>query len=141
MPETVTIIDPRHPLYDQTFPLLHIKNKQNLVPACLIRLRTSVERLVPLAVTNLAASTPTTFPVSLDLSSLHNLNQTFRRIHAHLEKECSDDPAENEQSTFRHYHSAAGMGDPERSPTANNSADDRQGLPESGSSMETGGQS
>ena len=135
----VTIIDPRHPLYDQTFPLLHIKNKQNLVPSCLIRLRAGVERLVPIEATNLAASTPTIFPLPLDLSSLYNLNQTFRRIHAQLERGRRDDPVQNEQSTPAQYHSKTGVGDPDRSATTNHSADDRQGLPKSGRSMETGG--
>jgi len=135
----VTIIDPRHPLYNQTFPLLHIKHKQKLIPACLIRLKAGVERLVPIEVTNLAISAPTVFPVPLDLSSLHNLNQTFRRIQAQLERECRDDPAQNEQPAPEQYHSETGVGDPDRSSTADNSADDRQGLPKSGSPMETGG--
>ena len=99
------------------------------------------ERLVPIDVTNLAISTPTTFSLPLDLSSLHNLNQTFRRIHAHLEKECRDDTAGNEQPTSEQYYSAPGMGDLDRRATTNNSANDRQGLPKSGNSVEAGGQS
>jgi len=135
----VTIIDPRHPLYAQTFPLLHIKHKQKLIPACLIRLKAGVERLVPIAVTNLAISPPTVFPLPLDLSSLCNLNQAFRRIQAQIEGECRDDRAKNEQPTPEERPSATGVGNPDRNATANNSADDSQDLPKSGSPMETGG--
>ena len=61
----VTVVDPRHPLYDQTFPLLHIKNKQELVRSCLVLLTENVERLIPLAMTDLALSPPAVFPVPL----------------------------------------------------------------------------
>jgi hypothetical protein len=118
---------------------LHIKNKQKLVPACLIRLKVGVERLVPIEVTNLAIAAPTVFPLPVDLSSLHNLNQTFRCIQAQLERECKDDPAQNEQPTPEQYHSETGVGNPDRSTTANNPANDGQGLPKPGRPMETGG--
>ena len=87
VPETVTVVDPRHPLYDQTFPLLHIKNKQALVRSCLVLLTESVERLIPLAVTDLALSPPAVYPVPLDISSLQTLIETFNRIAMQLEKE------------------------------------------------------
>ena len=50
--ETVTIIDPRHPLYDRTFPLLDIANRAHIGRACVIQLRDGLERIVPLAVTD-----------------------------------------------------------------------------------------
>jgi hypothetical protein len=91
--ETVTIIDPRHPLYDRTFPLLHVKNKQNLILSCLIQLPEGVERLVPVEVTNLARSPLFVFSLPLDVSSLQNLVETFARIEAQAEMECSDERA------------------------------------------------
>jgi hypothetical protein len=91
--ETVTIIDPRHPLYDRTFPLLHVKNKQNLILSCLIQLPEGVERLVPVEVTNLARSPLLVFSLPLDVSSLQNLVQTFARMKAQVEMECSDETA------------------------------------------------
>jgi hypothetical protein len=59
------VVDPRYPLYDQTFPLLHIKNKQHLVPRCLVRLDQGAERLVPISVTDLATVPPMSFPCRL----------------------------------------------------------------------------
>jgi hypothetical protein len=90
VPETVTIIDPRHPLYDHTFSLLHIKNKQELIPSCLVRLAEGAERLIPISVTNLAVETPNIFPSPIDISSLHELTQVFLRLVAQIEKECGD---------------------------------------------------
>jgi hypothetical protein len=92
--ETVTIVDPRHPLYSQTFPLLHIKNKQKLIPSCLVRLPEGVERLVPIEMTNLAPGLPDMYPLPLDVSSLQNLAKAFALIQAGAETECGDDQTE-----------------------------------------------
>jgi hypothetical protein len=94
----VTVIDPRHPLCDQTFPLLHIKNKQELVCSCLVLLAEDVERLIPLAVTNLATVRPAVFPLPLQLSSLQNLTQTFARLVGQLEREGADEATRSSQA-------------------------------------------
>jgi hypothetical protein len=89
-PETVTIADPRHPLYDQTFPLLHIQNKQELVLSCQIEIMPGANRLVPISLTELAAAPPDVFPVPLDISSLRKLIQAYRRIVAQVAMEKRD---------------------------------------------------
>jgi hypothetical protein len=90
----VIVIDPRHPLYDQTFPLLHLTNARNLIRCCVVQLPPDVERLIPITATNLASASPLVFSSPIDLSSLQRLITTFRRIQAIRAEEQLD-----EQST------------------------------------------
>ena len=93
--ETVTVVDPRHPLHERTLLLLHIKNKQQLIPCCLVQLAEGVERLVPISVTNLATTPPHVFPLPVDLSSLENLTAAFARIQGQLDREQADETDTN----------------------------------------------
>ena len=122
VPERITIVDPRHPLFGQTFPLLHLKNKQNLVPCGLVRLATGAERLIPLSVTDLAPIPPNVFSLPLDLSSLHNLTQTFSRILAQVERECGDETAADQPTQALGHLASASLGDAEPQSTENSVA-------------------
>src|SRR5262249_45010493 len=51
---TITILNPHHPLYDQTLPLVTITYHTQLDRCCVVWLRPHVERLVPVQATNLA---------------------------------------------------------------------------------------
>lgn len=139
--ETVTVIDPRHPLYDQSFPLLHIKNKQELIPSCLVRLTEGVERLIPVSVTNLAVTPPVVFPLPLDLSSLHNLSEVFLRIQAQVGKECGDGSSGNAQLKRSGISTGGGLGNPDRSSTRNGVANDGVDLLPACRTMDAGGES
>jgi hypothetical protein len=138
--DTVTVVDPRHPLYDQTFPLLHIKNKQELVRSCLVLLTESVERLIPLAVTDLALSPPDVFPVPLDLSSLQNLTQTFSRIAMQLEREETDEASGDCPAKGDAGRPPTGVGNLERPGTESGAADRGPHLPGYACEMGEGGQ-
>lgn len=71
---TVEVIDPAHPLYGRTFPLISITNKQRVGPACVIWTEPGDERVIPLAVTNLAPQSPAPRSACrLSLSSAENL--------------------------------------------------------------------
>jgi hypothetical protein len=50
-----------------------------------------VDRLVPVAVTNLATVPVIVYSLPLDVSSLQNLIQTFARIQEQVESECGDE--------------------------------------------------
>jgi hypothetical protein len=138
---TVTIVDPRHPLYDQSFPLLHLKNKQELIPSCLVRLTEGVERLLPVSVTNLAVTPPVVFPLPVDLSSLHNLTQVFLRIQAQVGKECEDGSTGNAQLNRSGISDRDGLGNPDRHSTGNGVADDGVDLLPACRTMDAGGES
>ncbi len=139
VPETVTVVDPRHPLYEQTFPLLHLKNKQGLVPSCLVQIAEGVERLIPVSVTDISASPPLAFPLPVDLSSLHNLIQAFLRLDAQIGKECEDGAAGSIPFSGGSLSAADDLGDPDSNPTRDGAADDGLDLSSDCGAMEPGG--
>ena len=140
MPATVTVVDPRHPLYDQTLPLIHIKNKQALVRSCLVLLRENVERLIPLAVTDLAMAPPAVFPVPVDISSLQNLIQTFSRIIRQLEEEDENGEERSGTAGGAECCSPTGMAHLDRSGAERSAADCGPRLPRSDSQVGEGGE-
>ncbi len=79
-PETVTVVDPRHPLVGRTFRLIEIANKPYFGYACLVAFRGPVERHIPVCVTDLAAEPPVIFPLPLNLASVQQLVATYERI-------------------------------------------------------------
>ena len=120
----MTVVDPRHPLYDQSFPLLYLKNKQELIPSCLVLLAEGAERLIPVSVTDLAASSPVVFPTRMDLSSLHYLTRTFLRILAQIGKECEDGSAESTQFNRGSISDTDSLGNIDGSSTRDSAAND-----------------
>ena len=141
MPETVTVVDPRHPLYEQTFPLLHLKNKQKLIPSCLVQITEGVERLIPVSVTDLSTSPPVVFPLPVDLSSLHNLTQAFVRLRAQIEKECEDGSAGSTTHTGSSISEADRLGNTDCGPTGSGAADNGLDMSSDCRRVEPGGAS
>jgi hypothetical protein len=78
--ETITIVDPQHPLFGQAFPLIAITDKHSEGPSCFIWLREGVERSVPVEVTDRGLEPHSTFPIPFNTSSLLQLLTTFERI-------------------------------------------------------------
>ena len=138
-PEEVTIVDPRHPLCDHTFPLLHIKNQRRLIPSCLVRLPEGVERLVPVAATNLATSPLNVHPLPLDVSSLQNLIGTFARIQAQVGMECGDGNATDTQSNADGDQTQSGMANTGDDTAANSLSNRSAHLPQPRIAAGTGG--
>jgi hypothetical protein len=82
--ETVTIIDPRHPLSGLTFPLVEITNKPYLGLCCVIWIQERVERSVPLAATD-RATQPISIPrFPLNLAAVRQLLATYEKIQVQL---------------------------------------------------------
>jgi hypothetical protein len=138
--ETVTVVDPRHPLHDQSFPLLHLKNKQELIPSCLVRIAEGVERLIPVNVTNLAVAPPVVFPLPLDLSSLHNLTQVFLHIQAQIGKECEDGATGSAQFSRSGISDRDSLEHTDCRSTGNGVADDGVDLSPACRTMDAGGE-
>jgi hypothetical protein len=84
--ETVTVVDPRHPLYPQTFRLIGITTKQYLGRCCVVLDQASRERIVPVSVTDRSPDPQTIAPIPLDLASLQDLVLVFTHIHSHRAK-------------------------------------------------------
>lgn len=135
----MTVVDPRHPLYEQTFPLLHLKNKQELIPSCLVQIAEGVERLIPVSVTDLSASPPVVFPLPVDISSLHNLIQAVLRLQVQNGKECEDGEAGSIQCNGDSLSAADGLGDLDGHATRDGAADDGLDLWSDCGAVEPGG--
>lgn len=135
----VTIVDPRHPLYDQTFPLLHVKNHRNLIPSCLIRVLEGVDRLVPVAVTDLAATPVIVYSSPLDVSSLENLVQAFARVEEQVEVECGDENREDPKPNAAGDQSQAGVANTGSSTAGDGLPDRRSRLSQPDPGQESGG--
>ena len=68
-----------------------------------------VDRLVPVAVTDLAATPVIVYSSPLDVSSLRNLIQTFAHIEEQVEAECGDENTEDPKPNAAGDQSQAGV--------------------------------
>ncbi len=139
MTKTVTVIDPRHPLFNRTFPLLHIKNIQEKNPCCLISLPEGVERWLPLQVTNLGGIPPDIFPIPIDLHSLKTLTHLFLRLEAQLEQEGRDGSHNKTDPNGEGAQAPTGLGNTRSSATGEGQTNDDPDLPGNAQSMAPGG--
>lgn len=72
--DTVEVVDPTHPLYGKTLPLVGVTTKKDLGRAAIVWIRTGVERLVPLSATSLADTpAPPPSPCRLSVASVERL--------------------------------------------------------------------
>src|SRR4051812_21362328 len=83
----VTVIDPRHPFYQQTFRLLGISNKQHLGKCCTVLDAEDNEILLPLAVTDRSPEPLHLAGLPLALSSVQKLVLVYTQITSHLRGE------------------------------------------------------
>jgi hypothetical protein len=138
--EWVTVVDPRHPLHDQSFPLLHLTRKHNLIPCCRVQLAANVTRLIPISATNLAAARPEIFPLPVDLASLHNLINVFTQIQAQVDQEACDGTTTDDAVSPRPSDPAHGsVGDVDGHAASSGAAEFSAGLPATGGGLEAGG--
>ncbi len=82
--QTITVLDPRHPLCGQTLPLVAITHHTQLGRCCVVWLRPHVERLVPVQATNLEFDPNDMRPSPLSLAAVEQWLRVFQDIqHAH----------------------------------------------------------
>jgi hypothetical protein len=86
--ETVTVVDPGHFLFGQTFRLLGIVNRTYLGRCCVIE-RDSGEQYVSLAATDRSPEPLAVFPLPLSTSAIQQLLAVYARIE-HQEAEDTD---------------------------------------------------
>lgn len=72
--DTVEVVDPTHPLYGKTLPLVGVTTKKDFGRAAIVWIRNGVERVVPLSATSLAATpAPPLPPCRLSVASVERL--------------------------------------------------------------------
>src|SRR5262245_38049916 len=99
--ETISVIDPRHPLYGQTLRLIQFTKCAYHGPSCVVWLENGTERLVPLAATDRSPQPPTLYPLPLNLTSAESLVRAYARILNQFKER-----AENVQQTRSEEHTS-----------------------------------
>ncbi len=89
--ETVTVVDPRHPLFGRTLPCLGIANCCHRGRCCIVWIRPTVERHVPVTVTHLEFDPTTLYPLPIALDSLRQFLYEFACATHASEGEPADD--------------------------------------------------
>jgi hypothetical protein len=78
--ETITVIDPRHPLYGRSFPLIEISNKQYMGCCCVVSYRPSLARYIPLEATDRSLEPLVIEPLPLNLKAVQQLLTSYEKI-------------------------------------------------------------
>ena len=78
--ETVTVVDPRHPLYGRRFALIGFANREPEGRCCIVSDQEPVKRYIPLAVTDRSLEPFGVYPLPLSLTSVRQLLATYQRI-------------------------------------------------------------
>jgi hypothetical protein len=99
--ETVTVVDPRHPLFGRTLPCVGIANSSYRGRCCIVWIRPTVERHVPVSATNLAFHPQTHFPLPISVESLRQFLQEYLLATGGWKGDPSDD------STLTHSSGSA----------------------------------
>jgi hypothetical protein len=98
--QTITVLDPRHPLCGQTLPLVAITHHTQLGRCCVVWLRPHVERLVPVQATNLAFDPTDMSPSPLSLAAVEQLLRVFQDLQ-HAQQGVSRDASPSRSSRTR----------------------------------------
>jgi hypothetical protein len=96
--ETVTIVDPAHILFGQTFRLLGVVNRTYVGRCCVIE-RDSGRQYVPLAATDRSPEPLAIFPLPLSISAIQQLLAVYARIEQQV---AEDTDSERYQEAARH---------------------------------------
>src|SRR5512135_942495 len=75
--EMVTVVDPCHPLFGRTLPCLGIANSPHQGRRCIVWIRPTIERHVPITVTDLAYDPAMFYPLPISVESLQQFLQEF----------------------------------------------------------------
>jgi hypothetical protein len=85
--DSVTITDPRHPLFQRTLPLLGLVNRRDLGPCCIVLVEGMSRQYIPVRVTDRSATPLSAWPLPLDVTSVRELVVTDQRIVGRMDHE------------------------------------------------------
>ena len=140
--ETVTVVDPRHPLFGRTLPCVGIANSPYRGRCCIVWIRPTVERHVPVAATNLEYVAEEMYPLPISLDSLQQLLHEFTLLthvrkgappHGEKPPSCGSSCPGGSGASASDFPTGS-VGDAERPPTSQRPAGSGQhvpGLPDS----------
>lgn len=84
-------MDPRHPLFGQSFPLIGITKRPYLGECCIVLFCDSVEQYVPVAVTDRSTQPPTIYHIPLSATSVQQLLETHEQIMLQVARRGTED--------------------------------------------------
>ena len=134
--ETVTVVDPRHPLFGRTLPCVGISNSCHRGRCCILWIRPTVERHVPVTATDLEYDPATLYPLPISLESLQQLLQEFLLVagarngdptHADSPTACPTSTTKGEMP--RPHPPDRGLDDAHSPPTTRRSSNARHHVP------------
>jgi hypothetical protein len=97
--ETVTVVDPCQPLFGRTLPCLGIANSPYQGRCCIVWIRPTIERHVPITATNLAYDPATLYPLPISVESLQQFLQEFLLVSGGWKGDPTDDDSTTECSS------------------------------------------
>ena len=89
--ETVTVVDPCHPLFGRTLPCVGIANSSHRGRCCIVWIRPTVERHVPITATELEYDPATLYPLPISVESLRQFLQEYLLVTGGWKGDPSDD--------------------------------------------------
>jgi len=92
--ETVTVVDPRHPLFGRTLPCVGISNCSYRGRCCIVWIGPTIERHIPVSATDLEFDPMTLSPLAISVESLRQLVYEFTCMsHASKGEQADGNPA------------------------------------------------
>ena len=85
------MVDPRHPLFGRTLPCVGIANSSNRGRCCIVWIRPTVERHVPVSATNLEQNPQAPFSLPISVESLRQFLQEYLLVTGGWKGDPSDD--------------------------------------------------
>lgn len=120
--ERVTVVDPRHPLFGRTLPCIGITHSSRRGRCCIVWIRPSVERHVPVSATHLQFDPQTLYPLPISVESLQQLRYEFTCVSRASKGEQGHDATDSTFSSSGSSQSnptAAGVDDSDLTATSN----------------------
>ncbi len=96
--EAVSVVDPCHPLFGRTLPCVGIANSSHRGRCCIVWIRPTVERHVPIAATNLEYDPIAQFPLPISVESLRQFLQEYLLVTGGWKGDPSDDSTKTASS-------------------------------------------
>jgi hypothetical protein len=136
-PETVTIVDPRHPLFGETFPLICVEDRADRGLCCLIARDGGHNTYLPLDVTNLSTSTTGLSAIPLSVSAVQQLVATYTRLVEGSPNDRSE--AKDDRQAIPHQSQHA-LAPSDTAATGTNPANTSECMPQAGSAPAAAGE-
>jgi hypothetical protein len=131
----VTVIDPRHPLYGQTFRLVQVENRPDHGQCCLVEREWGQNSYIPLDFTDKSETRLASSSIPLSIEAIRQLVSTYIR----LTEDDHNDSTHPSPETSQRYSSQGSLGALDRDTEITSPPDADPDLPKSRSKNDRDG--